>query len=189
MDPTAAVLQQLLLTVLLPLWMLAGFGDWLCHRVQRIEHSAGLKESLLHWLLLAELGPGIAATLLLQVNAAVLVLLLVCCAAHEATTWWDLRYASARRRIPWPEQWVHGVQMALPWVGLTALMVVHRDQALALLGLGDSAPDWALRWKQPALPPAVLAAAFTGVGALVLLPFAEELLRCRRAGSRRAPAR
>lgn len=181
MDDTAAVLQWLLLAVLLPMWMLAGFADWLCHRVQRIEHTAGTPESLLHWLLLAELGTGIAAGLLLQPNAAVLALLAACCVAHEITTWCDLAYAASRRRIPPMEQWVHGVQMALPWVGLATLLVIQRDQALALVGHGGVAADWGLRWKQPPVPPAVLLAVLAGVLMFVLLPFAEELIRCRRA--------
>jgi hypothetical protein len=55
MDATALLLQKVLLYGVLPLWMLAGFGDWLCHRVEHIEHTAGTKESALHWAMLAEL--------------------------------------------------------------------------------------------------------------------------------------
>jgi hypothetical protein len=181
MDATAALLQQLLLCGVLPLWLLAGFGDWLCHRVQHIETSAGLGESMLHWLMLAELGVGIAAALLLDVTAAVLVLLVVACIAHELTLWRDLFFAAARRRIAVPEQWVHGLQLALPWVGLAALLVIHRDQALAAVGLGSAAADWDWRWKNPPLPAGTLAAIAAGAVAFVLLPFAEEWRRCRLA--------
>src|SRR5256885_11131127 len=165
--------------------MLAGFGDWLCHRVQRIEHTSGVKESLLHLALIAEMGVGVAAVLLLQVDAAVLLLLLACCVAHELTTWWDLAYASSLRRIPVPEQWVHSVQLAIPWVGWFTLMVIHRDQALAIVGLGDAAPDWRWRWKDPPLPVPVLVAAFIGAGAVVVVPFLQEWWRCAKAAARR----
>ena len=39
---------------LVPLWLLAGAGDWLCHRLTHIERNAGVRESLLHMLMLAE---------------------------------------------------------------------------------------------------------------------------------------
>jgi hypothetical protein len=188
-DDTAQLLQHLLFYLLLPVWMLAGFGDWLCHRVQRIEHSSGLKESLLHLLMLGEIGLGIVAALLLEVNAAVLALLLACCVAHELTTWWDLRYAASLRRIPVVEQWVHGVQQMLPWTGLFALAVVHREQAAAIVGRGGSAADWVLRWKDPPLPAACLGAVFAGGLAVVLLPFLQELMRCRRARRGESPPR
>lgn len=187
-DETARVLQHLLFYGLLPLWLLAGVGDWLCHRVQRIEHSSGLKESMLHLLMVGEIGLGIAAALLLELNAAVLALLIACCVAHELTTWWDLRYSASVRRIPVPEQWVHGVQQMLPWTGLAALLVIHRDQAAALVGAGSAPADWALRWKAPPLPVEWLAAAFAGGLLLAVLPFLQEARRCvvaRRAARQR----
>lgn len=179
-DATAQLLQHLLLVVLLPLWMLAGFADWLCHRVQRIEHSAGVKESALHLLMLAELGVGMAAALLLEINAAVLALLVACALAHELTTWVDLDYAASRRRIPIVEQWVHGLQQSLPWIGLVALMVIHREQSLALFGLGDSAADWSWQPKQLPLPAPLLLGVFSAAAVVVVLPFAQEFLRCIR---------
>ena len=189
MDATAELLQRLLLYAVLPLWMLAGFGDWLCHRVQHIENSAGVKESALHWLMLAELSVGITAALLLQIDAAVLTLLLAAAVAHELTTWRDLSYAASHRRIAVPEQWVHGLQFSLPWVALVLLAVIHRDQALAAVGLGPAQADWRLRWKEPALPAGMLAALALAAVLLVLLPFAEEFRRCRLAARERSAAR
>jgi hypothetical protein len=181
MDPTAALLRDTLLYLLMPLWLLGGFADWCCHRVQHIEHSAGLKEALLHWLMLAEIGVALLAAALLEVNAGVLAFMLAACAAHEATTWWDLRYASSRRVIPVAEQWVHSLQLVLPWAGWVALVLLHWPQALAAVGLGSSAPDWQWRLKSPALPvPYLLTVAAAGV-LLVALPFAEEAWRCWRA--------
>ena len=179
-DATALIVQQLLLYLLLPVWLVAGFGDWLCHRLQRIEHTTGLKESLLHLAMLAELGVGIAAVLLLEVDAAVLALLVACCVAHELTTWWDLAYASSVRRIPVAEQWVHSVQLVLPWTGLISLMVIHRDQALAMVGLGHAPADWSLRWKQPPLPASHLVALAAAATLIELIPFAQECRRCLR---------
>lgn len=181
MDDTAHLLEQIVLRVMLPLWMLAGLADWACHRAQRIEHSAGLKESWLHLAMLVELGCGVVAALALQPTAALLALLLLACIAHELTVWWDLGYASSCRVIPPHEQWVHGVQTATPWACLAMLMVAHRGQAIALAGLGGAAADWQLRWRDPPLPAWGWVAVVSGALLLVVLPLMQEHARCRKA--------
>jgi hypothetical protein len=173
LDSIADRLEQVWLYLLLPLWLLAGFGDWCCHRVQRIERSAGLKESLMHLLMLAELGGGLLAALLLETNAAALLLLLAACLAHELTTWWDLVYADSKRHIPVAEQWVHSLQLVLPWAALATLAVLHWPQIMS--------PDWTLRWRPPPLPAGYLMALGTAGLLLAALPFAEEAWRCARA--------
>lgn len=189
MDNTAHFLEQALLRAALPLWMLAGLADWACHRVRRMERSAGLKESWLHLAMLAELGAGIVAALAFQPTALLLALLALACLAHELTVWWDLAYASERRVIPPYEQWVHGVQVALPWMCLAGLAIAHRDQALALVGWGSSPPDWRLRWREAPLPGWAWAAIAAGAALFVVLPFAEEHVRCRKASSSRRTCR
>lgn len=182
MDDTAILLQNLLLYVLMPVWLLAGFADYCCHRAWHIEYSAGIKEARLHLLLLAELGIGLMAALLFEISAGVLALLIAACVSHEVTVWWDLSYAASQRRIPVFEQWVHGLQQAIPWVGLAALMLLHPAQALALFGLGNDDPDWSFRLKPESLPLPYLAAFAGAALVLVLLPFLSEYRRCRRRG-------
>ena len=181
MPPADSLLRDLLLYGLLPLWLAAGLADALCHRQQHIEHTAGWRESALHLLMLGELGAGLVAALLMQINAAVLVLLLVCCLAHEVTTWVDLAYANARRRIPPFEQWVHAVQLALPWAGFVGIVLLHADQAGAAFGLSDVQADWSLRWKDPPLPAAYLSTVLLAAVLLVIVPFAAEWRRALRA--------
>lgn len=179
MDATATALQHTLLYVLIPLWFLVGFADYLCHRVQHIEHSAGVKEALIHLLLIFELGFGFLAALLLEINAGAFAVLIGILLLHELTAWWDLAYAASRRRIPVPEQWVHGLQESLPWVGLAGLMVLHPDQSLALFGLGAATPDWTLNPRPPPLPPKILGGFALAGFLLVALPFVAEFRRCR----------
>ena len=179
MDPTANLLQQALLYVLVPLWFLAGFADYCCHRIQHIERSAGVKEAALHLALLAELGAGVLLALLCEINALVIALLIGICALHEITAWWDLAYAASRRRIPVPEQWVHGLQESIPWIGLAGLMVLHPGQTRALFGFGDELPGWTLNLRPPPLPANVLAVLALAGLLLVLLPFVAEYRRCR----------
>lgn len=187
MDATAATLQQVLLFGLLPLWVLTGAGDWWMHRRERIEHTAGVKESALHFLMMLELAPGIAAALLLDVTAATLLFMLACCVAHELTVWWDLRYAVSVRRIPVVEQWLHGFQTVLPWAGLAALAVIHRDQVLAVWG--PQPADWGLRWKDDGLSALATAGAIVAGALFIVVPFSEELVRCLRAARQRRTGR
>ena len=181
MEPVAELLVRVLLFFAVPLWLLAGFLDYACHRRLRIEHSAGTPESRLHLAMLLELGLGVSAALLLELNAGAFVLVFMGLILHEGTMWLDLAYASASRTIPWFEQLVHGVQQTMPWIGTVSLVVLHPAQALSVVGLGEASADWRLLLKQPPLPTAYLLTV-GGVALLaVVLPFASEYLRCRRA--------
>jgi len=46
-DPTVLILMYFVL----PIWLLSGFADWLCHRATHIETTTGAKESLIHLLM------------------------------------------------------------------------------------------------------------------------------------------
>jgi len=57
------------------------------------------------------------------------------------------------------------------------LMVIHRDQVLALVGRGSVAADWSVRMKQPPLPAPMLIGLFAAAAIVVLVPFVQEALR------------
>jgi hypothetical protein len=140
-----------------------------------IEETAGWRESALHWLMLLELGAGLAAVLLLAVNALVISIFAAACVLHEATMLIDLGYASARRRIPPIEQWVHGVQQAIPWVVLLVLCALEPGQALGLIGMGDESARFELRFAP--LPLSYLSGFVASAILLVALPYVLELRR------------
>ena len=48
-DPTVLILMYFVL----PVWLLAGFADWLCHRACQIDTTTRVKESLIHPLMFA----------------------------------------------------------------------------------------------------------------------------------------
>jgi hypothetical protein len=175
-------IETLLMFGLLPLWAAAGWGDWLCHKVDHVEFTAGWPEALLHAAMLAVLAPATVGVLLLEVTAPVLLWMLCACIAHELLFWCDLVYASRRRVIGPLEQWIHCLQFAMPWVGLAALSLLHRDQVAAMLGLaGAPAADWSWRMKDEPLSPTYVWTVLSGCSLVVGLPFAEELWRCRKA--------
>jgi hypothetical protein len=169
--------QLILLYVVFPLGVTAGFADWACHRATGIAQTSGLRENLLHWMMFAELGVGVLAVALLEVNAAVLLLVLVVFLVHEATVWADLRLSTPRRAVRPIEQMVHSAQEMFPLLGWVLLAAAHAPQALALVGVGEAA-DWRLAWKRDPLPGVVLLAGAAAVLLLNVLPLAQETWAC-----------
>lgn len=181
-------LDQLLLNavlyVFIPLWLLAGFGDWLFHRKAQISKNAGVKESILHQLMLAEIGLPLVAGLFLQINALLIGIMIAGFILHEATVFWDLRYASQHREISPGEQIIHSFQELIPLTILSIVIFLHWDQFAALVTF-DSSAELRLAWKRELLPASYLASLLIASVLLVVLPFAEELWRCFREETQR----
>lgn len=174
---------EVLVYVVLPLWVVAGFVDYLCHRASRIEAATGTDESVLHWLMLGEVGAAILLVLFFRVNALVLALTIPVFAIHEVTAWLDLRLAMATRTISAFEQQVHSVLEILPFTAMLLLAILHWPQALAIFGAGSERADWRLVW-QP-LPLGALAPPLLAFAVLAILPYGEEFVRglkARRSG-------
>lgn len=176
----------ILMFLVLPLWVAAGFADWACHRRTKIALTSGLKENLLHWLMFAEIGAGVAAVALLEINAAVLLIVLVVFLLHQLTVYWDLHYSTLLRDVGPFEQMVHSFMEILPLLSLALLSLLAWPQAQALVGLGDMPADWLLRLKQEPLPPEYLKAAGLLVAIFNVLPMLQETWSCAWA---RPPAR
>ncbi|GAA4330655.1 hypothetical protein GCM10023144_18540 [Pigmentiphaga soli] len=169
--------QIILLYFVIPLWLLAGLADWLCHRRTDIAHTAGPAESVLHLLMFAEMALPLLACVFLEINAMVFLIMIAAFLAHEATALWDVSYAVRRRWVSPIEQHVHSFLEMMP---LTAGMLVaslNWPQFLALFGLGDEAPRWTLAWDAGKLPAAYVAALLAAAALLALLPYLEELRR------------
>jgi hypothetical protein len=185
MDP-AEVTRSILMYFILPLWLAAGFADYLCHRAAHIERTSGVKESALHLLQFAEMGVAILAAMFLEINALVILIMIACFFLHEATALWDLSYASATREVGPIEQHVHSFLEMLPLMGLLMIIVLYWPQFLSLLGWGPASFD--IRLKEPPLPIAYVVTVMALVLMFEVLPYLEELWRTAR-GRRQARAR
>ena len=179
---TVEATQAILMYGLVPLWIAAGLADWFCHRSTDIAHTSGLRENLLHWLLMAEGGLVLVAVALFEVNAAVLLIAFAGFLAHELTTYLELRYTVEKREVRPVEQMVHSFMELLPLAIIALLAVLQWDQVLALFDEGT--PDFGLRPKDEPWPAPYLAAAGLAVMVCNLLPMVEETLRCLRARRR-----
>lgn len=174
------IAEAFILYIAIPLWMLAGIGDWWCHRATKIESSSGIHESILHSMQLAEMGLPIVAALLFEINALVLLVAITAWLIHDATALWDVTYAHKRRYLSPIEQHIHSFLELIPLFILILLCMLNREQLFALLGVGAINADFSLSPKQQPLAPGYLAAVFASVFFLLILPYGEELVRCYR---------
>ena len=165
----------------IPLWLAAGFADWLCHRSSDIATTTGPKESLIHILLFVEVGLPFLAALFLEINALVIGFMIVAFVAHEATALWDVRYASTAREITPIEQHVHSFLEVIPLLALLTVVSRHWDQFLALFGTGIEPARFELVWKSEQLPVTYLWLLLAANILFEVLPYLDELARGLRA--------
>ncbi len=159
-----------------PLWLLAGLADYLCHRATHIESTSGPRESVIHLVMCGELGPALLAAIFLDVNALVIAFMILMFVLHEFTALWDVRYAETRRRVTPFEQHVHSFLELVPLLGLTLIAARHWPQFLALFGVGAEPARLTFAWKSESLPPPYIAAVLAGAFLLGLM-YLEELIR------------
>jgi hypothetical protein len=158
-------LSAFLIWGLYPAWLLAGAGDYLCHRTTSIERTSGATESWLHLAQFACLGIAFACAVLLQISAAVFLVVGALVLAHSV-----LAYMDGRRRILPIEQSVHGFMEVLPLVAVALLGVRHWQEISA------GATTFALHSTLD-LERVLLLSSFA---VLAGLPVLEELLRTLR---------
>src|ERR1700761_7723889 len=174
--PPLKPVWDILVYVVLPLWVVAGFLDYLCHRNSDIEHANVVKETALHWLMLGEVGVPLIAVVFLKVNALLMVFSALCLVAHEITGYLDLQLAMRTRVVTAFEQQVHSVLEMMPLTAMLLLFILHWGQLQALLGFGPEHADFSITLKPlpgwaEIVPPAL---AFL---ALAIVPYLEEFVR------------
>jgi hypothetical protein len=163
-------LSALLLWGIYPAWLLAGAGDYFCHRRTDIERTSGAIESWLHLAQFACLAVAFACALLLKMSAAVFVVMVVLVVTHSVLSYIDVRYTDGLRRISPFEQTVHGFMDVLPLVAVALLGLLHWPEIRT--GSMTLAPIASIDLER-----VLLLASFV---ALAGLPIVEELLRCLR---------
>jgi hypothetical protein len=172
---TDEILRALLMYFILPVWLAAGFADYLCHRAAHIEQTSGWKESVLHLLQFAEMALPILAALFLEITSGVILLMIVCLVLHQATAMWDVSYAAAMREVKPIEQHVHSVLEMMPLTGLLIVVALHWDAFIALFGLVPA--SFSLITKGAPLPWAYIVTVMSLTLLFEVLPYLEELVR------------
>lgn len=163
---------------LLPMWVVPGVLDHLWHRRTKIETTSGLGESLIHSLMMAQVGIPMLLGLLFEINAGLISLMIAAFLAHEATAMWDVSFATERRKVLPREQHTHSFLEMLPFCAVSFVICLHPGQFSALFGRGSEPPRFALRLKHPSLEPKYLVRILSAIGLFIGVPYGEELLRC-----------
>ncbi|WP_394517407.1 diguanylate cyclase [Pantoea sp. SGAir0175] len=171
----------LLLYFVLPVWLIAGFADWLCHRATEIEHTSGVKETWIHILMFLEMGIPLLLALFFEVNALIIALMIVLFFCHEATALWDVSYAVKSRKVTPVEQHIHSFLEMVPLMALLLVISRHWPQFLALFGAGNEAPRFTLTLRADPLPQGYIIGVLCAIVVFELLPYLEEYLRTQRA--------
>jgi hypothetical protein len=168
---------SVLLYFILPLWLAAGFADYLCHRASRIELTSGYKESLIHLLMFAEVAIPLLAAIFLEINALVIAVMIVGFIVHQLTALWDVAYANDKRRVTPVEQQVHSFLELLPLTAMLIVIILHWPQFLSLWGVGAEPAHYRIALKPDPLPWTYVTAFLAAVLVFELLPYLEELVR------------
>jgi hypothetical protein len=177
----SAAAESILLYFILPLWLLSGFADYLCHRASRIELTSGYKESLLHLLMLTEVAIPLLAAIFFEINALIIAIMIVGFVLHQLTALWDTTFASRRRPITPIEQHVHSFLEQMPLQAMIIVIILNWSQFLSLWGLGSDAARYDLILRPEPLPWTYVAAFLFAVALLEVLPYLEEFVRGWRA--------
>lgn len=172
-DVTRAALKYFVV----PVWLGAGAADWMCHSASDIQHTTGLKESIIHLLMMAEAAAPILAALLLEVDPLILSAMIAVFFLHEATAMWDVSYAITARDVSPVEQHVHSFLEMVPLLAVTVISLLHWPQLQALLGRRVEPYRKLLQWKKDPVSPGYIAAALGAMGAFEFLPYIEEAVR------------
>jgi hypothetical protein len=172
--PTEKATHNFIAHVLLPLWMLPGLGDYLCHKRSKIEETSGTHESLTHILMISLTGAGVLTGLFFEVDEAALGLMAASALLHEGVVLWE-----QRRPPSATEQHMHSFLEVLPFTALASMWCLHPEATATLLQT-RSLTRFRLKPKQNRESPAFLASILL-MGTLSLaLPYAEEFVRCFR---------
>lgn len=189
MNPVHDLLIDMILYGLLPLWGITGFIDWMCHRATRIEHTSGLRESLMHSLMGVQLGIPIVLCLVYRVNVLILLLCIAAWVAHELVAHFDVHYATPRRRISIWEVHVHNYMATIPLYLLMLIVIINWDVALRLLRLDLTGQMGLERLAERPGGSAYLRNYLVFMAVLCVAPYVEENLRCLRAALARPAQR
>jgi hypothetical protein len=182
--PVKDLILSLILYGLLPLWVLAGFIDYLCHRATRIHETSGMMESLMHLAMGAQVAIPMWLALTCKINSLILLLCFIVLVTHEVVAHYDVLFASPRRHISVWETHAHSFLETIPFF-LTALVVCRNWGAFIKLVTLDWAGQMTLELRDAPIGTEIgdrtfIARYFVFVIFCGLLPFAEELWRCWR---------
>lgn len=184
MPDTNDLLVNLILYGALPLWGIAGFMDWCCHRATRIESTSGLRESLLHSLMGVQLGIPILLCLLFEINVLVLAICVVMWLMHEFIAHMDVHLAAPQRHISIWEMHAHNYLATIPLFLLMLILVMNWPVVQQLVSFDFSGGLALQRVSVPHGGASYMPWYLAFMAVVCVVPYIEENARCLLAARR-----
>jgi hypothetical protein len=175
---TSILLINVMLYVFLPLWGIAGFADWCCHKATKIEATSGIKESLMHSLMGIQMAIPIMLCLVYYVNVLVLLICIITWISHEIVAHCDVRYASPKREISIWEMHAHTYLGSLPLYMLTSIIVINWDVFQQLITINWVGNMSLIYLDEPHGTSSYLPAYLAFMAVVCVFPYVEENIRC-----------
>ena len=175
---TSVLLINFMLFVLLPLWGISGFIDWLCHRATNIETTSGLKESLMHSVMGIQVGIPIVLCLVFKINILLLLICFLVWILHELVAHWDVHYASKKRHISIWEMHAHSYMASLPLYMLLTILVINWPVFMDLINFNWAGGFELERVQNPHGGQGYLRGYLIFMSILCIFPYMEENIRC-----------
>jgi hypothetical protein len=168
----------LILYVILPLWGVTGFIDWVCHRATDIENTSGVKEALIHVLMGVQVAIPIVVGILFEMNVLVFLICLAALVAHEVVAHFDVKTTMHVREISIWEVHAHNYLSTIPFY-LIALIGVRNPDTVIKTVTFDWAGEMALLLRSEPVGGGAYLPWYVGfMGVICLLPYTEEVFRC-----------
>jgi hypothetical protein len=175
--PMDVLLLNVILYGCLPLWVILGFADYLCHRRSDIEHTSGARESLSHCVMGAQIGGPVFLGLYFEINVLLLLLSFLLLGLHVWVAHHDVAYALRWRKVSLWEMHIHSFLETLPFV-VVLLIILKRWPAFVDLVTLNWAGHMSLVPKSTPLDYAYIGGYFLFMLVVGIAPYLEELWRC-----------
>lgn len=152
----------------------------MCHRATRIEHTTGLKESLIHSAMGIQLGIPIVLCLVFKVNVLILLICIAAWMLHELVAHWDVHYSAPLRKISIWEVHVHNYMATIPLYLLVLIAIINWGVVVKMFTLDWTGEFTFERLNNPHASSAYLTSYLAFMGVLCVFPYLEENIRCLR---------
>jgi hypothetical protein len=169
---SSAWVPHFLVWVLYPAWLVAGAGDYLCHRRTHIEETSGTPESWLHVAQFFLLFVALLFAVAFRPTVTTLVFVVLLTVLHSVISYVDVSYTIQHRYISPIEQLVHSFLDVIPLVAAALIVVLYWNIAR------ENVTQPVMEFVSPSIGAAALLGSFV---VLAGLPIAEELWRTHRA--------
>ena len=179
-NDTEVLILNFILFVILPLWGFSGLFDWWCHKKSKIEETSGLKESLIHALMGAEIGIAFVIGIFFELTVLTYLIMFFVLLAHEVVAHWDVKYSAPKREITIWEMHAHNYLGTIPLYLFALISVLGWEVVVDTITFNWSGSMY-LKLRDTPIGGAQYYLAYgIFISVVCVFPYISEVLRCWR---------